>query len=260
VSHIRLETSDRVATITLDRPDRMNAFAGEMRKELAEAVEDAMHDDQVRALVITGAGRAFSAGADLQAMAELVERGDEHTFEGFMRAGMRTVKTIRRGEKPVIAALNGPAAGAGASLALACDIRLAAPDASIGITFVRIGLHPDWGASHHLVELVGRGRAAELMYTGRMVPAEEAARMGLVDRVVEGDFGQEVADYARRLAAGAPRALTEAKHTLGAADLRALDAALDRESDAQMRLFRSGDLREGIAAFIEKRDPNFTGA
>ena len=214
---VLLRVEDGVAWITLNRPGRLNAFAGDMRDRLLYALNDAATDDGVRVIVITGAGRGFCTGADVEVMSDLLSRGDEETFEKLVQAGMRVVDRLRSVEQPVIAAVNGPAAGAGASLALACDFRVASERATIGITFNRIGLHPDWGATYTLPRLVGPGRAAELVMTGRMVEAREAERIGLFERVVAEDwFEDEVKKLAKELAAKPPLALKLAKRTLAA--------------------------------------------
>ena len=251
---------DGVAWITLNRPERLNAFAGTMRDDLRVAVERAAQSAAARVVVITGAGRAFCAGADVEVMQDLLARGDGATFEGYVDAGARAVRAIRACRKPVLAAVNGVAAGAGASLAAACDLRLASEKASIGFTFNRIGLHPDWGASWTLPRLVGAGRAAELILSARMVDADEAARIGLFQRVHPAEtFADDVAAFARELAAKPPLALAAAKHSLATSPDADLARMLEIEGEAQMRLFRSADVREGIAAFHEKRAAIFRG-
>lgn len=257
---IRLSIEDGVAWITLNRPDRLNAFAGRMRDDLHDAIDRAATSPEVRVIVITGAGRGFCTGADVEVMSDLLSRGDDATFEGLVEAGMRVVRRLARVEQPVIAAVNGPAAGAGASLALACDFRIASERATIGFTFNRIGLHPDWGATHSLPRLVGPGRAAELVMTGRMVDAREAERIGLFQQVFADDwFLDEVRKLAKELAAKPPLALKLAKRTLAASPTSDLDAMLTAEREQQMRCFRSADAREGITAFNEKRKPVFRG-
>lgn len=260
----QLVVADRDGPVTwvrLNRPDRMNALVGNMRDDLHRAIAEAVRDDAVRALVITGEGRAFCSGADIGTMVELLEHRDEETFVGFVEAGMQVVREIRMSPKPVIAAVNGAAAGAGASLALACDIRLASSAASIGLTFNRIGLHPDWGATFFLPRLVGHGRATELVFTGRMLDAAEADRFGIFDRVIPAEtFQREVATAAAELAAKPPLAIGLAKRNLSATDHHELEAALQREAEAQLRCFRSADAREGITAFQEKRAASFSGA
>ena len=251
---------DGAAWITLNRPDRLNAFAGSMRDDLRAAVERAAASADTRVVVITGAGRAFCAGADVEVMQDLLARGDGATFEGFVEAGSRAVQAIRACRKPVVAAVNGVAAGAGASLAAACDVRLASERATIGFTFNRIGLHPDWGASWILPRLVGAGRAAELILSARMVDPDEAVRIGLFQRVYPVDaFEREVATFARELAGKPPLALAAAKHSLAVSPESDLARMLEIEREAQMRLFRSADVREGIAAFNEKRKAEFRG-
>jgi 2-(1,2-epoxy-1,2-dihydrophenyl)acetyl-CoA isomerase len=257
---IRLSVEDGVAWITLNRPDRLNAFAGRMRDDLHDAIDRAATSPEVRVIVITGAGRGFCTGADVEVMSDLLARGDDTTFEGLVEAGMRVVRRLAQVEQPVIAAVNGPAAGAGASLALACDFRIASERATIGFTFNRIGLHPDWGATHSLPRLVGPGRAAELVMTGRMVDAREAERIGLFQQVFADDwFLDEVRKLAKELAAKPPLALTLAKRTLAASATSDLDTMLAAEREQQMRCFRSADAKEGITAFNEKRKPVFRG-
>lgn len=256
---VRLRIEADVAWITLDRPARLNAFAGPMRDELVEALETAAADASARVVVVTGAGRAFSSGADVHVMADLVERRDEAAFGRFVDSGTRVARAIRAARQPVIAGVNGVAVGAGAALASACDLRVLSDAASVGFTFNRIGLHPDWGATHFLPRLVGSGRAAELILSGRMFAADEAERIGFAQRVLPAPgFADGLAALAAELAEKPPLALEHVKRTLGLAD-GGLDAALRREAEAQMTCFRSDDVREGISAFLEKRPPRFSG-
>lgn len=251
---------DGVAWITLNRPERLNAFAGAMRDDLRAAVERAAEDAEARVIVITGQGRGFCTGADVEVMSDLLARGDADTFAGYVEAGMRCARAIHACRKLVIAAVNGVAAGAGASLAVACDVRLASERASIGFTFNRIGVHPDWGATYFLPRLIGAGRAAELVYSARMVDADEGLRMGLFQRVLPAEgFADAAAAYARELARKPPLALAAAKHSLAASPDADLVTMLEMERSAQMHLFRSADAREGIAAFNEKRPATFRG-
>jgi 2-(1,2-epoxy-1,2-dihydrophenyl)acetyl-CoA isomerase len=257
---VLLRVDEGVAWITLNRPDRLNAFSGDMRDRLHDALDRAATDPGVRVIVVTGAGRGFCTGADVEVMSDLLQRGDDATFETLVQAGMRVVRRLQSIEQPVIAAVNGPAAGAGASLALACDFRIASERASIGITFNRIGLHPDWGATWSLPRLVGPGRAAELVMSGRMVDAREAERIGLFERVFAEDwFEDEVQKIAQELAEKPPLALALAKRTLAASLDSGLDAMLAAEGERQLRCFRSADAKEGISAFNEKRKPAFRG-
>lgn len=257
---IRLRLAERIAWITLNRPERLNAFGGTMRNDLVEALREAESDPATRVVVITGAGRAFSAGADVDAMTRMLRDRDEEAFRAAVEAGMRVVQTICGLRCPVLAGINGPAAGAGASLAVACDLRLASDSASIGFTFARIGLHADWGATYHLPRLVGAGRAAELFCSARMVGAEEAREIGLFERVVPaGEFPEALAAFAKELANKAPLALSAIKRSLARWPYDSLPAMLATEADAQLGCFASADAREGITAFREKRPPAFRG-
>src|SRR5258707_773333 len=181
---ITVQNRDHITTITLDRPDKLNAFAGTMREELVDALRVAEGEKSCRVVVITGAGRAFCAGGDVDFMAGLQRNGNVDAFRKLLDAGREIVLQIANMPKPVIASINGVAAGAGCNLALACDYRLASNVAKLGETFVRIGLHPDWGGTWLLPRLVGYGRAMELLMTGRMVNADEALRIGMVDRLL----------------------------------------------------------------------------
>src|SRR2546422_9943370 len=202
---VLFSVDNHVGTITLNRPDKLNAFAGRMRQELADAVSEASHDDRLRVLIVTGAGRAFCAGADVVYLRELIARADWEAARELIDVGRTVVSAIRALPKPVIAAINGPAAGGGANLALACDIRLASDRASLGQTFNRIGLHPDWGGTYLLPRLVGPSKALEMIFTGDMVDAVEGLRIGLFNRIVPHDqLRDETRALARRLAAKPP--------------------------------------------------------
>lgn len=258
--HIVLDGTDGIGTITLNRPEKLNAFAGRMRQELADAVRDATENDAIRVLVVTGAGRAFCAGADIGYMRDLLERRDESAFAELVEAGRDVVTTIRATPKPVIASVNGPAAGGGANLALACDIRIASDRATIGQTFNRIGLHPDWGGTYFLPRLVSPAKALELIFTGEMVDAAEALRLGLFNRVVPHEqLPAETGDVARSLASKPPIALALAKRAVYASDGSDLPRMLDMELDHQVRCFNTRDAGEGLTAFLEKREALFQG-
>lgn len=251
---IRTESAARVATITLDRPDRLNAFAGSMREELLAALERCESDDAIRVVVITGAGRAFCAGGDVDYMAGLQQSGDVEAFRRLLDAGAAVVERIASMSTPVIAAVNGVAAGAGCNLALACDVRIASDAAKFSESFIRIGLHPDWGGSWFLPRLVGRGRAFELIATGRMVEAAEALEIGLVDRVVPAaGFRREVETFAAGLAEAPPLALAAAKRSLAASGRNTLHAQLELEAEVQQRCFQSPDTAAQLAAFVAKK-------
>jgi 2-(1,2-epoxy-1,2-dihydrophenyl)acetyl-CoA isomerase len=253
-AQVLFERHDRVGLITLNRPEKLNAFADRMRDELGEVTRAAAEDDAVGALVITGAGRAFCAGADIGYMHDLVVRQDWDALEALVVAGAEVVSAIDALAKPVLAAVNGAAAGGGANLALACDIRVAATSASIGQTFNRIGLQPDWGGTYFLPRLVGLGRALELALTAEMLSAEEALRLGLFNRVVDDEpLINETLSLAARLAAKPPLAVALTKQALRQGLVSTLPEALDRERVNQMRLFRSAEARAAIHAFLEKR-------
>ena len=231
-----------------------------MRQEVVQAVEVMAAHPGVRAVVITGAGRAFCAGADIGYMVDLIQRHDTEAFRALVEAGRAAVTAIRHTPKPVIASVNGAAAGGGANLALACDMRIASDRASIGQTFNKIGLHPDWGGTYFLPRLVGPAKAFELISTGEMVPATEAHRIGLFNRVVPHEsLAEETSSLARHLAAKPPLALALAKQALYQSDVADLNHMLDVELDHQLRCFESHDTVEGLNAFLEKREPTFRG-
>ena len=260
-ANVLVDVSDRVGTLTLNRPEKLNAFAGEMRREVADALDELEGDSNVRVIVITGAGRAFCAGADVGYMAELIAKQDTDAMEALVEAGRRVVMTIRDSEKPVIAAVNGVAAGGGANLALACDIRIASANARLAQSFNKIGLHPDWGGTYFLPRLVGPSRALELMWGAEPLDAGECERLGLFNRVVPHDaLMRTVAEYARALAAKPAASLALTKRAVYLSLDRSLPEMLDYELDAQLRLFASGDAAEGIRAFVEKRSPVFKDA
>jgi 2-(1,2-epoxy-1,2-dihydrophenyl)acetyl-CoA isomerase len=259
MTFILSETTNGIATITLNRPDKLNAFTGTMRAELVDALRTAGGDDAVRVVIVTGAGRGFCAGGDVEYMSGLQREGNVTDFRHLLDAGRDVVTTIRSLEKFVIAAVNGVAAGAGCNLALACDYRLASDRAKLGETFVRIGLHPDWGGTWLLPRLVGESRAMELLMTGRMVEAEEAERIGMVDRVVPADsLGAETMKLAQAIADGPPRPLRDIKRAVYLAAGNTLEAQIDLETENQLRAFASADAGEGMRAFFEKRAPRFS--
>jgi 2-(1,2-epoxy-1,2-dihydrophenyl)acetyl-CoA isomerase len=258
--NVLVDVTDGVGTVTLNRPDKLNAFAGRMRQEISDAVRGMADDDAVRALVITGAGRAFCAGADIGYMKDLTARNDVDAFRDLVEAGREVVTVIRATAKPVIASVNGAAAGGGANLALSCDLRIASDRATIGQTFNRIGLHPDWGGTYFLPRLVGAAKALELIFSAEMVGAEEALRLGLFNRVVA---HERLMDETRALAAGlaakAPLALALAKQAVYASDGAGLSHMLDVELEHQLACFQSDDAKEGLRAFLEKRAAVFRG-
>jgi 2-(1,2-epoxy-1,2-dihydrophenyl)acetyl-CoA isomerase len=245
---IESTTTDAITTITLNRPEKLNAFAGTMREELLAALRAA----EGRVLVITGAGRAFCAGGDVEFMAGLQRERNIAAFRKLLDAGRDVVIQIATMPQPVIAAINGIAAGAGCNLALACDYRIASDQAKLGETFVRIGLHPDWGGTWLLPRLVGRSRAFELLASGRIIDAQEALAIGMVDRVAS-DLAGEVNAFARALADGPAVAIAGIKRALAASERNDLRAQLELEAEHQASAFLSDDAAERIAAFLQKR-------
>ena len=247
-----------VATVTLSRPDKLNAFTGTMREDLLAALRACQNEPAVRVVVITGAGRAFCAGGDVEFMSGLQKSGDVASFRRLLDAGREVILQIASSPKPVIASINGVAAGAGCNLALACDYRIASPHAKLSESFVKIGLHPDWGGTWLLPRLVGRSRAAEILMTGRMVEAEEALAIGMIDRIAT-DLAAETRQLATAIAAAPPLAIAGIKRALNAAERNDLAAQIDLESEHQLRCFSSADAAEGMAAFFEKRPAAFSG-
>lgn len=255
---IVIEKDHSIGWIRINRPDRLNSFSGTMREDLDRALQEMEEDSDVRCVIITGVGRAFSTGGDVSFMKELIEKNDAETFEHLVRAGAQVVQRISDMCKPVIAAINGPAAGAGACLAIACDLRVASETATIGFGFLRVGLHPDWGGSYFLPRLLGPGRAAEVVLTGEMINAERAERMGLFSRVVPAaELEANVRVLAGQIAAAPQRIVTDWKRTLRASLHLTLPEVLEMETAAQLRAFGSPDFKEGIESFLEKRAPRF---
>ena len=255
---VRVEVDGAVATLTLDRPEALNALTVPMKVALREALESLTDDRDVRAVILTGAGRAFCAGQDLAER----EAPDAAPLDVELRERYNPIiRAIRSMGQPVIAAVNGVAAGAGASLAFACDVRIAAEEARFVLAFGRIGLVPDSGATWFLPRIVGPARAVELAIVGDAVDATEALRIGLVSRVVPADrLLGEARALAERVAEGAPLAMALTKSALERSATITLDEALDGEAKLQGIAGASADHAEGLAAFREKRPPRFTGS
>ncbi len=249
------EIADGVATLTLNRPEALNALNRPLKDGLLDALRRVARDRDVRVVVLTGAGRAFCAGQDLR------EQGDGTSLAVELRERYNPlILGLRRLEKPVIAAVNGVAAGAGVSLALACDLRIAAEEASFVLAFGRIGLVPDSGLTWFLPRLVGPARAAELFFAPDPISAQEALRLGIVNRAVPGShLMAEVGGLAARLASAAPRAMALAKRALNRSLEVDLEAALAYEASLQGIAGATADHQEGLAAFREKRSPRFRG-
>jgi len=258
--HILTTETEGIVTITLNRPEKLNTFIGHMRRDLAEALEHAGSDRNVRVVIITGAGRAFCAGGDVAFMAELMQRRDSEEFARILGAGRRVILAIRQMTKPIIASINGPASGAGCNLAFACDLRVASNTATFSQSFAKVGLHPDWGGSYFLPRLVTPSKACELFFLGDAIDAAEAARLGIVNQVVAPEeLETATLQLAERLRAAPPIALAAAKHAVYMSEAADLEEMLRYETEAQLRCFESDDGHEGVQAFLEKREPRFTG-
>ena len=258
--NILVSESDGILTITLNRPDKLNAFIGHMRRDLAEALEHGGSERSIRVVVITGAGRGFCAGGDVEFMAQLMDRHDSEEFSRILGAGRRVILAIRQMTKPVIAAVNGVAAGAGCNLALACDFRIASTAATFTQSFVKVGLNPDWGGTYFLPRLVTPNKACELFFLGETLTAVEAARLNIVNQVVlPEDLDSTVQQLAERLRAAPPIAIAAAKQAVYMSEAQGLEEMLRHETEAQLRCFESDDGHEGVRAFLEKREPRFTG-
>lgn len=254
--HIKVEFDAGIVEITLNRPEKLNAFAGHMRRDLAEALEHASSDPEARVVVIKGAGRAFSTGADVGRMRELMEGGDVDEFARLLGAGRRVLTAIRQMLKPVIASVNGPAYGAGFNLALACDLRLAAESATFSQSFVKVGLHSDWGGSFFLPRAVPSNIACEMFFLGDAVDARRAHALGLVNRVVpDAELAPETRRLAERLRDAPHTSIAAAKRAVYMSEHESLERMLQYETEAQLQCFQSREARERVRAFLERRTP-----
>jgi 2-(1,2-epoxy-1,2-dihydrophenyl)acetyl-CoA isomerase len=258
--NVAVQRREGVMTIELNRPDSLNAWDQALGEELLAAVREAASDAAVRAVVVTGAGRAFSSGADLKAGFEPTPGGAPDVRTRLTQRYHPIITGIRRMPKPVVAAVNGPAVGIGCSLALACDLILAAESAYFLLAFVNIGLVPDGGSSVLLPERVGFARAAEMAMLGERVPAAQALEWGLVNRVVpDAKLAGEARALAERLAAGPTASYAGSKRQLNAWRFARMEEQLELEASIQQEMAGSGDFREGVQAFLERRSPRFQG-
>jgi enoyl-CoA hydratase/carnithine racemase len=264
--------SGRVATVTLHRPDKLNAWTRTMEAEVRQAMQEAARDDQVRAIVVTGAGRGFCAGADMSLLQDVVDgrvqplpepaRHDGHAEEKNSRADFeRQYSYFPAIPKPVIAAINGPAVGLGLVIAMFCDVRLASEEAKFGTAFARRGLIAEYGLAWLLPKVIGHANALDLLLSARMVNAQEALRMGLVNQVLAHDkFMDGVYAYAHELAASvSPRSLRVIKRQVYEAMFQTLGQALNTAGEEMRASLQCEDFKEGVAHFVEKRAPVFTG-
>lgn len=258
---IRCEESDGVLTITLDRPDKLNALTDAMLQELQHAFSTAAADKGTRCVLLTGAGKGFCPGQDLANAQEMAQGGRPRYGDHIRRNYNPLILAMCRLPKPIVAAVNGVAAGAGMSLAMACDVRIASEKASFLQAFINIGLVPDSGSSWFLPRLVGRQRALDLMLSGRKLSAGEALEWGLVNRVVPAErLMEEAAMIAARYAAAPTCAIGHIKRNLDFSAFHSLEETLELEAKAQDECGKSADHQEGMRAFMEKRTPSYQGA
>ena len=258
---LEYSVANGVAIVTLSRPDVLNAFNDELGHALVDRVREAADDAAVRCLVITGAGRAFSSGEDLAALAGTYEAGHAPDLgQTLINRYNPLIRAIRDTHKPVIAAINGVAAGAGASVALACDYRIASERAKLVLAFVKVGLVPDSGALWFLARMVGTAIAFRLAATGDPISADDALALGILDRVVPEDtFEEQWRAFAAEIAAGPTEALALIKKLVGFAAEHTLEEQLQEEVHAQTRAGKTNDHLEGVTAFLGKRPPRFEG-
>ena len=255
---VKEERTGSVVTLRLNRPEKLNAISPELSRALIHGLLRASEDRTVRAVVLTGAGRAFSSGGDLAVMRDLRNRRATAEFQAMLTLGKEICLAIARMPKPVIAAVNGVAAGGGMALALACDLRVASDQATFVQSFSNVGLYPDFGATYFLPRIVGLSRASELFYTGETLSAERAREMGIVYKVFSAaEFENGVQEISHKLATGPGIAFRDVKHTIIGENQDQLIETLDEEIRLQLHCFVSEDFAEGIAAFFEKRKPKF---
>lgn len=261
--HIRLTREGGVVTLAFNRPETRNSMTPPMGKEVVRAVEEIRHDASVRVVVLTGTGKAFSSGGNLTMLAQ--DAGvSSATAAPAMTYSPREFYgqflTIRDLPVPTIAAINGHAIGAGLCIALACDMRIAVADAKMGMTFTKLGIHPGMGATYTLPRLIGTARACELFFTGRLLDADEAERLGIINRAVAREqFEQAVRALAQEIASAGPFAVRLVKKSIYRGVHHTLDDMLDYESLNQGLTLATADAREGITAMVEKREPKFEG-
>ena len=255
--HIIYEKSEGIATVTLNRPEALNAFSREVVEEILQALEDVRNDENVRVVVLTGAGeKAFSAGADIKSMSGMtVLKARELSL-----MGEKLCLALENFEKPVIAALNGYALGGGLEVAMSCDLCIASENARMGQTEINIGLIPGWGGTQRLTRLIGRTKAKELVFTGRMIDAKTAQQLGIINMAVPPDkFKETVRQFALELASKAPIAVRVAKTLINKGADIGLDSAVALEREGFGVVASTDDLKEGVSAFTEKRKPIFKG-
>jgi len=254
------ERSGAVGSLTLNRPQTLNAWTRQFGEELLSVIQNEAAEDSIRAVLVTGAGRGFSSGADLRAGFDPADDGMPDIYKELHEIYHPVIAGVRRLPKPVVAAVNGPAVGIGCSLALACDLIMAAESAYFGLAFVNIGLMPDGGSTAFVPPAVGRARAFQMALLGERIPAPQALDWGLVNWIHPDDrLMDEAWALARRLAAGPTRSYASSKQALNTFIYSDLDGQLELEAELQHALGRTNDFMEGVAAFVEKRDPAYGG-
>jgi len=260
MSGVRYEVGDDgVATLTLDRPDKRNAVMPPDWRAFEEHLDEGAADPRVRVFLVTGAGGIFCAGGDLKTMGERLEQSPVRRSRELLRM-TRAIQRFRDTPKPIVAAVNGAAIGAGFVIALACDLRLATASATFSVPFLRVGMQPDFGGAYFLPRLIGTARTLELLWTADTLSADDAARLGLVNRVFPDDaFPDAVRDFVARVARNPAGPLALSKLTVYHGSEQTLSELLDLEALAQTVLSKSEDAREGVRAFVEKRKPSFKG-
>jgi len=271
---ILYDIHEHIATITLNRPEKLNAWTLKMEQEVRAAMQEARYDESVRVIVLTGAGRGFCAGADISVLDAITKNGSSvwHSGKASSSAAAHSKDAVRQDflgrysyllaiPKPIIAAINGPAVGLGLVISLYCDLRFASSSARFGTVFSRRGLIAEYGLAWLLEHLVGHANALDLLFSGRMIDADEAMRMGLVNKVFPGEtFEEGINEYARDLVANvSPRSLRVLKRQVYEAMFQTLAQATDLSEQEMLRSFQSNDFKEGVAHFIERRPPSFTG-
>ncbi len=257
LKNVLYEKSKRIATITINRPDKLNALNQETIREISSSLDEAEKDENIRVIVITGAGdRAFSAGADISEM----KGKTPIDLQKSCRRTQEMMNKVEEMEKPVIAAINGYALGGGLELAMACDFRIASENARVGQTEINIGLIPGWGGTQRLPRFVGKAMAKEMVFTGRMIDAKTAERLGLINSVVEADqLKSTVKQFAEELSSRAPVAVKMAKQLINNSTETDLRIGMMHEAESFGILSSTEDVKEGITAFLEKRKPEFKG-
>ena len=254
LDNVILEKKDKIALLTLNRPERLNAFSKKMRLEILDALTIVSKDSTIRVCIITGKGRAFCAGGDIAIMKELKETNNAELLNSFLAQGKEVLKRILTLPIPVLAAINGPAAGAGMNLALSCDIRIASDTASFGQTFINIGLNTDWGGSFFLPHFTGTAKALELIWTGKMISAEEAFTMNLVNKVVPAaELMDTTYAFAQELIKKSAFAIKTAKQSVYRSYDSLIDDALNFENKVQIDCFLSQECTDGLSEFLNRK-------